>query len=60
MVQTHVVGVLLTVKGKCKGQDIVVAMIWTSIVEHTLRGNPVPVKYIIAPYPKLLCNYNFF
>ena len=38
------VGVFLTVESKGKRQDIVVAMVRTAIVEHTLWRNSVPAE----------------
>lgn len=36
------ISVLLTVKGKGIGEDIVVAVVWTAIVKHTLWRNTLP------------------
>ena len=38
----HVVGVVFPIKGKGVGEDIVVAVVRTAIVEHTLGRDAVP------------------
>lgn len=40
----HIVSVLFFIKGKGKGKDIAVSMVWTAIVKHTLRRNSLPVE----------------
>ena len=39
----HVVGVVLPIKGKGVGEDIVVAVVRTAIVEHTLGRDAMPI-----------------
>ena len=40
----HMIGVIFFIKGKSEGENVAVSMIWTAIVEHTFRGNTLPVE----------------
>ena len=41
-ISTHIVCIFFFVKGKSVGENIIVAMIWTAVVEDTLGRYPLP------------------
>lgn len=43
---THLVDIVLSVKGKRKGEDIVPLVIWTPVVEDILVGDTLPSEQI--------------
>ena len=51
-ISAHIIGIFFFVKGKSVGENIVVAVVWTAVVEDTLGWYPLPeVEQINLSFP---------
>lgn len=59
-ISTHIIGIFFLVKGKSIGENIIVAVVWTAVVEDTLGWYPLPeVEQINLSLPPQIFSHHF-